>query len=318
MSLLNKLFGDKTPMPVVRDDSTRGHPGSRMIQMHARKKDWRKVRDAMAKETDHALRGRYLSLCTDEDASDEWIEQWLEAEPESADGWLMAGDRSLIRAWKIRGSDKADAVPKERWDPFHELVMTAEEELYKAAELNRNDPLALCGLLRTSMTLGGEIEERMDHFEEGVRRAPRYYGTYWSAVYALTQKWGGSHDLMFELARQSVKTAPEGTAIPAVLAMAHAERLLYYIHWENNEEILETYFKDKSLRQELEAAFRSIQGLPKSEEVWAANAFSFCFVRYDDKLAKEAFKMANGFCGGLPWDYMGEKAYKRHLERVWK
>jgi hypothetical protein len=317
LSLLNRFFADKTPPPQVRDDATFGHPGSRMIQMHARKGDWMKVRDAFAVESDPNLRARYMELCADAEGAEQWVEQWLDRDPDNGDAWLMAGALSIKKGWDIRGSAKADEVPKERWDPFHEHLMNAEEELERAADLKPDDPVPLHKLLGTGMALGAPIEERMSRIAEGRRRDASYHGVAYAAVHALAKKWGGSHELMFRVARDAAASAPPGSAIPAALANAHVERWLYIDRWEEDREKSRAYFEDRVVKKEIVETHRATLQVPKSAEPWVANTYAFCFFNFDKKTAKREFIRAGGYFGG-PFMYIGIDAYRLAMQRAWK
>lgn len=318
VALFSKMFGDRTPPPIGRLDETLDHPKTRVVQNHARKKEWRAVRDVLAAEPDPILRRRYMGVAVVADGSDEWIDGWLAAEPESADAWLVKGDRSIARAWEIRGSAKADETAEDRWDPFHEMLDNATEELFKAAELNREDPLPWARLLNAAMALGAPIEDRLMLFENGSRRAPAFHGTHISAVGALAEKWGGSHDLMFSFARDVAANAPARSAVATALAYAHVERWLYIGQWENDEKGAETYFARPSVRDEIRACHARCQEAPESAQNYVANLFAFCFyLGRDRKAAKEEFRKAKGVFSGLPWIYLGEDHYKEAIAECW-
>jgi len=217
----------------VYEDATFGLPAGPALQEQARRGEWRKVRERMAAETNAARRWRYASLAADGLAGA--VAEWVEAEPDDVDAWLVAGMQAINRGAEIRGAAKADETPEENFDPFHECMEQAAAALQRAIELRPEDPLPRIPLLTVAMTLGAPIEERQALGEDALRHAPALVAAHVALMNALTKKWGGSHELMFESARRSVATAPARSAVAAVLPLAHVERWLYIQHWENDE-----------------------------------------------------------------------------------
>ncbi|MGN6186364.1 MAG: DUF4034 domain-containing protein [Thermoanaerobaculia bacterium] len=318
MSLLSKFFGDKTPPPQARCDDTLAHPQTRTVQLHARKGDWERVRTMIAAETDVTLRDRYITTAADVENAQHWIDEWVAAMSYSADAWLVKGINSVYRAWKIRGSAKADETSPDRWNPFHELVQTGADELFKAIDLAPHDPLPWKHLQAPMKALGAPLDDRLAAFEESKRRAPAYHGCYTVIVDSMTEKWGGSHELMFDLAREAAANAPAQSAVAGALPYAHVERWLYISNWENDPKAAVAYFKRPSVREEIFAAHAKCQDAPASAMPFVTGMFSFCFyLAGEKKAAKEEFRKAKGIYSGLPWLYLGEKAYAEALQEVW-
>ncbi len=318
MSLLDRLFGAKDPMPKVHEDATFGLPAGPAAQEHARRGDWRKVREILAAERDPGRRWRYANIAAG--GLKDRVAEWLEAEPRDADVWLIAGIAGVNRGAEIRGAAKAEDVAEEDWDPFHDCMMEAEDHLSRAIELRDADPLPRIALLTTAMTLGAPIELRVARFEEARERAPALVAAHVGIMTALSKKWGGSHELMFETARKSVDSAPPGRAVPAVLPLAHVERWLYIKHWENDEKGWRGYFRRPEVLKDVRDCHRRCARLEHGSARWVANVFAFCFFLADDaRAARQEFEKAAGDYTGFPWDYLGGiEGYEAAMESIWK
>jgi hypothetical protein len=317
LSLLDRLFGDKDPRPRVYEDATFGLPAGPAAQEHARRGDWRKLRDVLAAEADAARRWRYANIAA---GLGDGVAEWVEAEPGAADAWLVAGIEAINRGAEVRGAAKADETPEERFDPFHECMQEAEAALRRAIELRPEDPLPRIPLLTTAMTLGAPLESRQALGEEALRHGPSLVSAHVALMTALTMKWGGSHELMFEAARRSAANAPPRSAVAAVLPLAHVERWLYILHWEKDETRWKSYFHQAEVRREVRDSHGRCAGAPEGSVRWVANVFAFCFYLAEDaRAARQEFEKAAGLYTGIPWDYRGGKqGYESAMQEIWR
>jgi hypothetical protein len=318
MSLLDRLFGPKDVPPEVREDATFGLPAGALAQKAARAGDWQGLRAILAAEREPARRWRYAHIAAE--GLGERVAQWVEAEPGTADAWLVAGLAAISRGAQIRGAAKAEDTPEEVWDPFHECMEEAAEALGRASELAASDPLPHAGLLSVAIPLGAPIEERVTIFEEARRLAPALLAPHIGIVTGLAKKWGGSHEQMFDVARRSVAEAPGGSAIPAVLPLAHVERWLYLVHWEHDEPASRAYFRRAEVLRDVRDCHRRCARVEENSKRWVANVFAFCFYLADDaRAARREFEKAEGLYTGLPWDYLGGlDAYEGAMKAIWK
>jgi hypothetical protein len=318
MSLLDRLFGPRDVPPEVREDATFGLPAGPDVQQAARGGDWRRLRAILGTEREPARRWRYVHLAAD--GLGTRVGEWLDAEESDADAWLVAGLEATSRGAKIRGAAKAEDTPDDAWDPFHECLVEAAEALRRASELAPSDPLPHVGLLTVAIPLGAPLEERVALFEEARRLAPAMVAPHIGIVTALAKKWGGSHEQMFEVARRSVADAPGGSAIPAVLPLAHVERWLYFVHWEHDEEASRGYFRKPEVLRDVRDCHRRCARVEETSKRWVANVFAFCFYLADDaRAARQEFEKASGLYTGLPWDYLGGlDGYENAMKSIWK
>lgn len=320
MSFFSRILGRSTPPPTPRLDPTLNYVPARQAAAHARRGDWRSLRDVLEAETDPTARAHCITLAADVDGSEKTYAEWTSAEPKNPDAWLVSARRWMTRGSKIRGAARAQDVAEERWDPFHECVRRMEEDVLLAIELRGTDPLPWAYRLSAAMIFGDPLDVRIGLYEEGKKYAGTYGGFYSTAVYACTQKWGGAHDLMFRVAREALKAAPpQGSTMGLPIALAHVERWLHYLAFEKNANAAGAYFGTAAVQQELRRAAATSEGLTDPAATIAANMFGFCFWKMRDKAAaKEMLQRANGVLDhGFPFCYGGSEAYQEALDFAW-
>jgi hypothetical protein len=320
MSFLSNLFSSKTPAPVPRLDLTLGYPPAKHAVSFARKGDWRSLRELIAKESDITSRAFVLAACSTDATSSGWLDVWTASDPGNADAWLLTAKKWLAKGSEIRGAGRAEDVPEEAWDPFHECVDKMEQAAVKAADLRPDDPLPWQYRMTAAMVFGDPVESRMALFNEGKKRAPGYGGIYSTAVYAMTEKWGGSHSMMMHVAKEALASAPpSGTTIGNAVALAHVERWLYYGAFEKNAAAAAGHFKDAAVQREIRAAHAKSTGLTEPGATITANMFAFCFWKMGDKKATKAelMKAKGVFDDGFPWCYGGRESYAKAVQFAW-
>ncbi|MGD0833320.1 MAG: hypothetical protein ABSA40_02705 [Candidatus Dormibacteria bacterium] len=153
-----------------------------------------------------------------------WLDRWVEASPDVALALLVRGDHAIHWAWAARGS---------AWEPlpgtagtFDERLALAEADLRRAAEMDPTDPTAPCLLIRVARGRRLPLAEKFDRFQLLVARDPRHRQGHVEMLRSVTQKWGGSHDLMFQFARSARAEAPPGSPLHTLIVEAHIERWL--------------------------------------------------------------------------------------------
>ena len=321
MTFLSRLLPDKTPPPVPRHDPTLGYPPARQVQMAARKGDWRSVAEIFRREKDPSCRGLLVGVAADVEESEKWLDEWTAQQPQNGEAWLMSGRRWAMRGMAARGSGKATDVKEDAWDPFYDALRHSDEQLEKASALLPTDPLPWMYRLSVSMLFGDDLSQRQGFYEEGKRLAPNYGGLHLVAVYAVTEKWGGSHELMFDVARQAMAAAPAtGTVVPLAVAFAHVERWLYIWAFDEDQKGAEAYFRSRDVIKELHAAWERCGGAQGPAAITASNMFAFCFWKAGEKkAAKECLKIANGVVdtNNFPWCYGGMAHYKKANAECW-
>jgi hypothetical protein len=205
----------------------------------------------------------------------------------------------------------AEEVTRAGFDAFHERLGQAQDDLMHAARLDEADPTPWVYLLPTIRGLQEGIESGLDVFEQ-VQARDRWsvYG-HIQMLQLLTQKWGGSHEDMFEFARAASTAAPVGSLVHRVIADAHAERWLYLRNFEQDRKGAERYFRQADIKREiLDAAQRSIWApsfAPSRRAVIDRNMFAFCFSMMGDvKAARREFDAIGPIVSSSVWSMLGD------------
>jgi hypothetical protein len=224
---------------------------------------------------------------------------------------LVRGAHGVLWAWEARGSGKADTVNEAGFDTFHQRLMQAREDLMRASRLEEADATPWVYLLITIRGLEEGIEAGLACFQQ-LRQRHRWsvYG-HIQMLQLLTEKWGGSHQAMFEFARAASDAAPVGSLVHRVIADAHAERWLYLRNWEQDRKGAAGYFRRGDVKREIEQAARqSIWApsfMPSRRAVIDRNMFAFCFTMMDEfKAARREFDAIGPIVTSSPWAMLGE------------
>lgn len=219
--------------------------------------DWRAARDAIdAAGEDWDLRGYRLWVLGDlVEPDDEWFEEWLRAEPESPAVALIQAGNLHSRAAKARGGDVAANTSAEQFRAFNALSRQAAEAGVRAMELAApNDPGPVTLLMRTLFAGGAEALD--DLYAEALRRDPHNFDAHELALVLRCQKWFGSHEQMFAIARAASEAAPAGNRAVLMPLYAHIEYALREFAWgdrdKKTEQACRRYFRTPEVQQEVD------------------------------------------------------------------
>jgi hypothetical protein len=167
--VMNSAFGRPTPDDLLWDRV--GHHLRRQLQ----RGQWREVHEFLEETMDREIRHFYvqeLSRIRFEGGQPKWLDEWAQACPDSAVRLLFRGSRTRWWAWQARGSGRAKVVPPDAWRVFHERLVTADQELGRAAALDPADPTPHVIALTVARGLSlGQAEARR-RFGEAHRRDP--------------------------------------------------------------------------------------------------------------------------------------------------
>jgi hypothetical protein len=213
------------------------------------------------------------------------------------------------QAWQFRGRGYASTVEDQALLAFHQILEEADEVGYKALALDPTNPIAGEARLTSGLGLGLPKDEWWTRFEVACKTRPTQYLAHKTMLQAVSQKWHGSHDLMFDFARKVTAAAPIGDPIGAILAIAHAEFLLY-------SKTLSVPPDD--LRLVEEAADRWISG---GEEMMFAHPAAYEAHQLfgwllKEKVSRRAYHLSRsrGRMSAIPWTYLeGDEAVYRAL-----
>ncbi|MBG0561393.1 hypothetical protein [Actinoplanes aureus] len=252
------LFGGPMPeMPEFDPELALTEPVLREARDRARAGDWwaaRKVVEDAGTDWDVRM-WRLGTLAELAEKDDGWLYAWLRAEPSDPDAVLVQAMALHKRAWEARGGASADDTTAEQFTNFHQMSASAAQVAQRAIVLARpGDPVPWEVMLGTMFAGGrGSFDEV---YAEGRRRDPYNFHLHWRAITLRSEKWYGSHEQMFGLARGVAAAAPPGHRSVLLPLYAHFEYALREFAWGtfHRRQLSRTrrYFRGPEVRQEVE------------------------------------------------------------------
>ncbi|MBR8740937.1 hypothetical protein [Nocardiopsis sp. MG754419] len=231
----------------------------------------------------------------------------IEDGADPADTLLWTGHTLLARAMALPSGGHAER--KAVVAALHE----ARPPLEEAARLGPEDAAPWAALQTVAMGLGDRVE-RERAWTEARARAPHLWPAHLTRVRALAPSRGGSAEEMFAAAGAAADTAPEGSPLPALLALAHAE----YLRGEQRRLVDEgksPYIASMSMGRlhgdgvhELFVLARdwASAAVPHVRDVQAHHLFAWAFHRSGrTEPARWHLGMVGRFAGEIPWSFFG-------------
>ena len=177
------------------------------------------------------------------------VQEWARQEPESADAQLLLGARRIEQGWEARG--RGSEVSEAQWEECTRHLEAATDALRRASELSPQDPTPWALRLTVDTLTSSSDEVRFQHFFEAARRDPEHWAAHLNMVFALTRKWGSTHDEMWTFARRAAYGARPGSDIPMILVRAHLEYWLYLDLFEERPQQATEFLKDEKVQEEI-------------------------------------------------------------------
>ncbi|MBI3723213.1 hypothetical protein HY251_04555 [bacterium] len=318
--VLSFLRRRTTPPPkAVRIDPAFYDPEARDLRAALQQGAWRPVQTFLEKTRDWDTRGFYVDALATLKGRPPVFDTWVTAAKDSSLALLLRGRNSIAWAWEARGSGQAKTVTDPGWKLFYERLKGADEDLVRAAELDPQDPTPLAYRLITARGLDEDREEVEARFGAAKERDPENRIAHEHMHVALCEKWGGSHDDMFEFARSMSKAAREGSPVHVLLAKAHIERWFY--RWAFDEDKTHmNYWQDRTVQTEIRAAFDHSVGSARyrtaKTSLFDWNYFAFCFsLMNDHERARRMFDLIGERATDWPWGAFAGAGEKFAKER---
>ncbi len=247
------------------------------------------------------------------------FDPWIQDHKEEHIPNLFNGAHLMALAWEYRGYGKGEEVTEDRFELFFETLNRAYDALAKAKVNGPQNSEVISRMIRVLMGLQATWEDidwglsQLDSYEK-----PNLYG-YLNYLIASCEKWHGSHDKMFEFAKQySSKNIGYGYML-ALIPSAHIERWLYMSWWENIPAQADTYFQRPEVKEELLSAdemfANNYSHTDISFNLYAHNLFAYSLYRAGEyKLAQEHIKASAKRLTPYPWDFLGLEEYTFMLQ----
>ena len=313
MSLFDRLFsrGPKRPDPVY--DPFGGDLAARRVVEGLKRGDWRQADELLARTRKGDERARKAGhILGAAEGWPGWIDEWHKARDERPEPWLIRGALRIASAWEVRGSGRADEVAEEAWPVFFEILKEAEADLQEAIRLDDRDATPWAYLLVTGSALNMEPPDLLKRFDEARKRDPQGWLAPWQALNALSEKWSGSHEIMFALARELSANEPKGSQLHSAIAEAHLHRWQYFSMEDPPDRKGQGRYYDRDdVQKELARAWERGPGSPLFKPGPFVNGqlalFAFSFSLGEDMdLARAAFEKLDNHLTLAPWSHLGD------------
>lgn len=321
-----KLFARK-PSAASEIDPSWGDEEARKLRDQLGRGKWQEAHSALEATSGSWDDRQFLVevLTDDVPGRPKWIDEWTQAHPSSSVAWTVRGAHGIKWGWEARGGGKAESVQDQSWQLFWQRLEQAEQDLRKAAELDPADPVPWTYLVISARGLERGVPEIGERLKQAHARRPWHHFAFSQALQGFAKKWGGTHELMFDLARQVQSGAPDGASAHTVVAEAHVERWLYMASWDKDEASALSYFRTQPVPDEIrQAAERCIWSDHYERPRLAPfdqNFFTYCFFRMHDwEHARRGLETMNGILNRFPWSYGGNpvEVFKTARERILK
>lgn len=165
-------------------------------------------------------------------------------------GLIVAGAVLMVRATRIRGMDTADRVDERGWEQYYVCRERAEQLLRSAVTTQSESGLATAWFMATAVDSDEGVKAEASGFLVKAENVP--ISGYSKLLSANAEKWGGSHEAMWQVARDYAEVKWPWSA--ALIAKAHYEQWLYLDMMDDRpvaQYEADAYFKKASIRDEL-------------------------------------------------------------------
>lgn len=270
--------------------------------------DWKAAEDRLRRSESWADRFHWTALCSDWQSDPPWLQQWLDAEPNSPDALLVAGATSMSVGWAARGSGYARTVSEAGARRFFECLEQSHGLLQNAAAHGPEDPTPWAYLIRVARGLGEAPATASIYLKEAKRRDAHHYFAHYEYLQGICAKWYGSHAQMWEFARATGAAAPSGSSLQALIAVAHFEQagsIGALDELANPDKVEREYWTQAHVEQGLLQAFRKLEsggGATEPDRLQAYSEFAYALWRCGAHQAgAKAFEAIDNRVTYLPW-----------------
>ncbi|GAA2567734.1 hypothetical protein GCM10010435_46860 [Winogradskya consettensis] len=296
----------KSRSPELTADPAGGDPRARLLIDALTARDWRTAKDVLAGVTDPDARAYLMEAAANVSGVQEWIREWIDAEPDSTLPVLVKGCHAVNWAWEARGAKRAEYTQQEQFRDFFHRLRIAENALDEVIDRDPADVTARTWLVTTSRGRQIDADEARARFDAVAARHPFHVVAHEQRLQYLCKKWFGSHEEMFAFAREATAAAPAASLIPELIFIAHIEMWLTLPGGEDAE-----YIGTEEVAAELHAAAEKSIFHPDLEFThgWIprANAFAMGFdLAGESEAAARVFDLLGDNVGGWIWAYRGD------------
>jgi hypothetical protein len=155
-----------------------------------------------------------------------FFDAWVTEQPRCALAYLLRGAHGVEWAWEARTAAAAADVAKVAWPVCFKRLKGARRDLERALKWDAHEGAAFGPLLRVARGLQlGEAFAR-SRLEAARKRNPHDFPAHHNMLLFMCKKWHGTHQKMFEFAREKCHALDDGNVLHALLVLAHHELVL--------------------------------------------------------------------------------------------
>ncbi|MEU4777178.1 DUF4034 domain-containing protein [Micromonospora sp. NPDC023633] len=302
-------FTKRPKDPVL--DPTFGDPHRKALIRALEKRKWKFARELLDMAADPDEMAFLMEAVGGVDGVQDWVGDWIGAEPDSTLPVLVAGCHAVHWAWEARGGKRAKYTTAAQFKAFHERLRYAEALLQQVLAREPDNVTARAWLVTSSRGLGVGAAEARQRFEAVTRLHPGHVVAHEQRLQYLCAKWSGSHEEMFDFARGAATAAGPNSLLHELVAVAHIEKW----HASEREEGNEYIVSDEVRTELLTAADNSIfhpDYIPAGPG-WAPRVATFAMaLELADEFdaAGHAFALLDGLVTEWPWQILGDPVEK--------
>jgi hypothetical protein len=262
----------------------------------------------------------FYCFTVEEHATRPVLDAWCQQDPESALAHLLRAVQGVHLAWQVRGGKGASRTSGAEFAGFHEVLRQADADLIRAAELDPDHPTPHAYRITVGKGLSWDKSEVRLCLDEATRRDEHNLAAPLAYLSAVTEKWGGSHDMMFDFAYETAGRVPEGSELGILPIVAHMERWLYYA-MDGDQPGAKRYLAEGPAFHECAEAYKRSLGHPDHRATRASvisrnHAAFMLYVLRDrthlapliEKIGPHVTRLPWAFYGSIPVAELYEKA----------
>ena len=302
--------------PKIVFDDTLGDKNIPLLLKHLKNYQWQQINEIL-QEANDICRSFYIGYIADEDTTakfrPDYFNAWVKAEPNNPFAHLTNGFNLINWGWEARGSGVSSTVSSGMAEQFFLRLLAAQQSFERVMQLDDSNPEPYIGMITIEMGISYEQESLWENFVQLKKRSLNHYNGHSAMLISLAEKWGGSSQAMFSLARNTSKQVPPGSPLHALIVEAHIEEWLHY-SMIDDEETQQNYFFQKEVIQEIiesyNLCFPNNDPGVDPDTIEILNNYAFCLFqgKVEDGASELLTKLGRRGTSS-PWCYMDEPFY---------
>ena len=306
----------RQPVGLVVDPAY-GDPQARALVDAFGARDWRTARDIFVATPDPDSRAFLMEAAGTVDGVQDWIGEWVDAEPDSTLPVLVRGCHAVYWAWEARGAKRAEQTSQDQFREFARRLRIAENSLDEVVDRDPDDVTAWTWLVTSARGRQVSPDEARARFDEVLKRHPAHLVAHEQRLQYLCPKWFGSEEQMFAFAREATAAAPDGSLMPELLAVAHVEKWLR-VPVEESDAYMQSEQVGADLLAAAEKSIFHPSFRPGLGWVPRVSVFALAFeLAQEFDAAARVFELLGDQVSEWPWSYVGDPVTAFTRSRDW-